>query len=120
MTFTATACSGVIATYDEEKGVSGIAYACKILPIKIFGADNLAPNNKIAKAFRYAGKYADVVSCSWSSGPSNIVSRAIHDIVTKGRKGKGCPVFVATGNYAPEPISFPAREKDCIAVGACY
>jgi len=113
-----TPCSGVIAAYNEEKGVCGIAYGCKILPVKIWGADDLASNNKIARAIRYGGKYADIISCSWSSAPSNIVTFAIRDVVKNGRNGRGCSIFVATGNNAPSPISFPARAVDAIAVGA--
>ena len=113
-----TPCSGVIAAYDEDNGVYGIAYRCKLLPVKVWGADDLAPNDQIAKAIRYAGKYADVISCSWSSGTSNTVVSAIHDVVKDGRNGRGCPIFFATGNSAPDPVSFPARLNDTIAVGA--
>jgi subtilisin family serine protease len=99
-------------------GVCGIAFQCKIIGVKVWGADDLAPNNQIAKAIRYAGKHADILSCSWSSGPSNVVSDAIHDVTRNARRGLGCPIFIATGNSAPSPISYPAHLSDTIAVGA--
>lgn len=114
-----TPCAGVAAAAGEDaSGVCGIAFECKIIGVKVWGADDLAPNSQIAKAIRYAGKHADILSCSWSSGPSNVVSDAIKDVARNGRKGLGCPIFVATGNSAPSPISFPARLPEAIAVGA--
>lgn len=114
-----TPCAGVAAAVGEAvSGVCGIAYQCKIIGVKVWGADDLAPSNQIAKAIRYAGRYADILSCSWSSGPSNEVVYAVRDVTSNGRNGLGCPVFVATGNDAPSPISFPARLPETIAIGA--
>lgn len=114
-----TPCAGVAAAVGESvKGVCGIAYKCKILAVKIFGADNLSPSNILAKAIRYAGSHADVLSCSWSCGPSNVVAKAIKDVSKNGRGGLGCPVFAATGNDFPRPIAFPALLPETIAVGA--
>jgi len=114
-----TACAGVAAAVGEGvSGVCGIAYQCKILGVKVWGADDIAPSSQIAKAIRYAGKYADVLSCSWSSGPSNVVAQAIKDMAKNGRNGLGCPIFVATGNNAPQPVSFPAKLPETVAVGA--
>jgi subtilisin-like proprotein convertase family protein len=114
-----TPCAGVIAALgNNQEGVAGIAHQCKILPVKIFMADDLVPFNVLADAIRYGGQKADVLSNSWGIPQSNDVAQAIRDVVKTGRGGKGCPVFVATGNDYSSSIGFPASVDEAIAVGA--
>ncbi len=119
-----TPCAGVAAAVgDNATGVAGIAYKCKILPVKIFLGDELVPFSVIADAIRYAGQSADVLSNSWTIPPSGDVESAIKDVVRTGRRGKGTPVFVATGNgdkygNGLPYIGFPASVPEAIAVGA--
>ncbi len=97
-----TACAGVAAAKgDNSLGVAGIAYKCKILPIKISETDaNFATPAQIGASFEYAAQYADVISISWGVAESSFISDEIDEAVSNGRNGKGCPVFVATGNGA--------------------
>ncbi len=114
-----TPCAGVAAAIGgNATGVTGIAYKCKILPVKIFLGDELVSFNVIADAIRYAGQRADVLSNSWGIPPSGDVESAIKDVVRTGRGGKGTPVFVATGNEYNSMIGFPASVPEAIAVGA--
>jgi subtilisin-like proprotein convertase family protein/subtilisin family serine protease len=114
-----TPCAGVAAAVGGNgSGVVGIAQHCKILPVKIFNADDLVLFNTLADAIRYAGQKADVLSNSWGIPPSSDVARAIKDVVQTGRGGKGAPVFVATGNDFSSSIGFPASVPEAIAVGA--
>lgn len=116
-----TPCAGVISASGEPKehGVCGIAPGCKVLGVKIFGADNIAPPFRVAEAIRYSGKYADIISCSWSGGfPNDTIIQAIREVTESGRNGKGCPVFFATGNDSANSIAFPANIPETIAVGA--
>lgn len=113
-----TPCAGVIAAAGKDGGALGIAPKCKILPVKIFHADNLTSDANVANAIRYAAEHADILSCSWSSGVSDDVKFAIMDDAADGRDGKGCPVFFATGNSFGNPVAFPARAEGAIAVGA--
>jgi len=114
-----TPCAGVICGVGKPQGVCGIAPKCKIIGVKIFGGDDLAPPFKVAEAIRYSGHYADILSCSWSSGtPNDTISHAIIEVTKTGRGGKGCAVFVATGNDYASTISFPASMPETIAVGA--
>jgi subtilisin-like proprotein convertase family protein len=114
-----TPCAGVAAAVGGNRsGVVGIAQHCKILPVKIFMADDLVPFNTLADAIRYAGQKADVLSNSWGIPFSSDVERAIKDVVQTGRDGKGTPVFVATGNDFLSSIGFPASVPEAIAVGA--
>ena len=115
-----TACAGVICAAEVlDRGVYGIAPRCKVIGVKIFGGDDIAPPFRIAEAIRYAGSHADILSCSWSSGsPNDTIIHAIRDVTRTGRNGKGCSVFVATGNDFADRISFPANIPETIAVGA--
>lgn len=114
-----TPCAGVVAAVgDNNSGVTGIAYQCKILPVKIFRASNLVSLSKLADAIRYAGQKADVLSNSWGIPFSSNVEQAIKEVVQTGRGGKGTPVLVATGNDSRSSISFPANVPEAIAVGA--
>jgi len=115
-----TACAGVICAKGvPQGGVFGIAPACKVLGVKIFGADDLAPPFRVAEAIRYAAKYADILSCSWGTPlPNDTITSAIREVTKTGRNGKGCAVFVASGNDYKDSISFPANIPETIAVGA--
>jgi subtilisin family serine protease len=115
-----TPCAGVAAAVGQNKlGVVGIAYRCKILPVKIFGADELAPNDRVADSIRYSGQHAQIISCSWGCPSSNVdLEAAITDVVDHGRGGKGCMVFYAAGNFSESRISFPAKHPKVFAVGA--
>jgi len=104
-----TPCAGVAAAVGNNRtGVTGIAYRCRILAVKVFGGEGLAPNDRIADAIRYSGLKADVISNSWAVPRDPDVESAIDDVVTTGRRGKGCLVFCATGNEDKQRIGFPA------------
>jgi subtilisin family serine protease len=116
-----TPCAGVISATRESKkrGVYGIAPGCKVLGVKIFAGDGMAPPFRVAEAIRYSGKYADILSCSWSGGsPNDTIIQAIREVTESGRNGKGCSVFFATGNNSASSIAFPANIPETIAVGA--
>lgn len=114
-----TSCAGVVAaTGDGALGVVGIAYGCKILPVKIFMGDAMVPKSILAQAIHYAGQKADILSNSWGCPESNDVTYAIKEVVQTGRDGKGCLIFVAAGNENQQTIDFPASVPEAIAVGA--
>ncbi|MCP3959414.1 MAG: S8 family serine peptidase [bacterium] len=114
-----TPCAGVIAAPGLDGGALGIAPECKILAIKIFHADQFAPDARVADAIRYAALHADILSCSWSGGRSPDIDLAIDDAVTSlGRNGKGSAIFCAAGNDFANRVSFPASHPNTIAVGA--
>lgn len=119
-----TPCAGVAAAVgNNRKGIAGIAFGCKILPIKLFGAaDNFITFDTVANAIRYAGSIADVLSCSWGCTPNSDISWAIEEVTRTGREGKGAVVLFATGNETSPilqtSIAFPARVPEAIAVGA--
>jgi len=96
-----TACAGVAAAVgNNSTGVAGIAYNCKILPVKIAGDNHFVIDSVIADAIRYAGQYADVISCSWGgAGFSSTIQSAIHYVRQWGAGGKGSIVLASAGNW---------------------
>ena len=113
-----TPCAGVIAATGITGASVGAAPRCRILPVKVFHADDLAPANRIADAIRFAASIADIISCSWHGGSSPDIQLALADAGQIGRQGKGTAIFCASGNDNGAPVRFPARDANAIAVGA--
>ncbi|MGH9944336.1 MAG: S8 family serine peptidase [Pyrinomonadaceae bacterium] len=118
-----TPCAGVIAAGGRSGGSVGAAPRCRVLPIKVFHADDLASTARVADAIRHAALHADILSCSWSGGGHPNIQAALADAINIGRQGKGVAIFCAAGNdstaSAKRPVGFPARDRNAIAVGAC-
>jgi subtilisin family serine protease len=112
-----TPCAGVIASSGKVSDIIGAAPGCKILPVKVFHADDIAPDARVADAMRYAAANADVISCSWGGSYSPDIELAIED-AGAGRSGRGVPVFCAAGNDGVASVDFPAALDEAIAVGA--
>lgn len=110
-----TPCAGLISTVRD--GAFGVAPMARILPVKIFHADSLAQDARVADAIRYAAVNADILSCSWSGPSSPDIELAIEDAGDLGRKGLGSAVFCATGNEYGA-VGFPASHPEAIGVGA--
>lgn len=112
-----TACAGLVAAAGVNGGATGVAPGCKILAVKIFHADKLAQDERVADAIRYASIHADVLSCSWYGSLSNDVEMALLDSRELGRGGKGSVIVFASGNDSAA-VRFPAQNAEALAVGA--
>jgi subtilisin family serine protease len=106
------ACAGVAAAVaNNGQGVAGAAFNCRILPVRMFGV----PNSTLAQSIYYAagrasdgvGRWrgADVISISLGLPQSTVATAALAWAGTNGRGGKGCPIFVASGNSASRWLS---------------
>lgn len=104
-----TAVAGVAAAEGNNvTGVAGIAYGCRILPVKVIKGTQWLTNAQMATALRFAAglttpqrwRGADVISISLGFPQSSTVDSSLTDAASLGRGGKGCPIFVATGNAA--------------------
>ncbi|MEE9587430.1 MAG: S8 family serine peptidase [Hyphomicrobiaceae bacterium] len=117
-----TPCAGVAASSGRLNRIYGAAPACRILPVKIFHADDLASESRVADAIAYAATFADVLSCSWSGPTSAIIETTLRDVANGwegSRRGNlGTPVFCATGNDGVNRVSYPARSDHTMGVGA--
>ena len=122
-----TMCAGLAAAVGNNYvGVVGVAWNCKIMPIRISHTPSPDNNDFItnadkATAFRWAANYgADILSNSWT-GANQVVRSAIEDIIKPGgmgRDGKGCIVLAASGNEDGASVGQPAAFPEVIAVGA--
>lgn len=122
-----TAVAGLAtANQDNGIGVSGVAPACKLMPIRLL-ADGATISDE-AEAFLFAAqKGADIISNSWGpiDGTGNVdplpdvVKAAIDYAADSGRGGKGCVIFFAAGNgnESVDNDGYASYEK-VIAVGA--
>ena len=120
-----TMCAGLAAAQGNNLiGVCGVAWKCKIMPIRIANGEDFITDSDIATAFRWAASHgADVLSNSWGAYyPSQILYSAILDVTAQngiGRDGKGCVVCAAAGNWEDGgPVNYPAARPEVIAVGA--
>jgi len=111
-----TPCAGVIAAAGVKNGSTGAAPRCRVLPVKVFHADDLAPAEHVANAIRYAAGIAQILSCSWSGPTSPDIELALEDVAA-AREGRGALVLCAAGNEN-RAIGFPARHPNAVAVGA--
>jgi len=97
-----TSCAGIAAAQgNDAQGIAGVAYGCKVLPVKI-SADNgtgFPSDFNLGRAIRYAADYADVLSSSWGGlGETDAIKSAIDYAAVSGRNGKGAAPLFASGN----------------------
>lgn len=120
-----TMCAGLVAAHGNNGvGVTGVAWNCGIMPIRIAAAGHFLTEVDIARAIRWAASNgADILSNSWGSQSSTFTLRsAIMDVTEPGRigrQGKGCVVLFSAANDASKiPWGSPPGYAEVIAVGA--
>lgn len=96
-----TPCAGVALAEENGEGVVGIAPGCAFLPIRF---DLSATDDLLWEIFDYAGKHADVISCSWGPVPvyaplGQLLTDKFHQLAASGGpRKKGCVIVFAGGN----------------------
>lgn len=115
-----TNCAGIIGAWtDNETGIAGIAHVCQIMSISHRLIAEPLSDLLFASGFHFAlNNSASVISNSWRSAPSDILTESIMRTLTEGRNGKGCIVVFATGNSNEENVLYPACLDGVISVGA--
>ena len=117
-----TACAGLAAAHTNNRiGIAGVSWNCKIMPIRVFKFEQGKWWDRIdwyINAINWAvNNGADVLSCSWATLSDD---QNLHDTISNakdnGRNGKGCVLVFAADNWN-EPIGYPARYDEVIAVG---
>lgn len=106
--------AGIIAASNNDKGVVGIAYNTKIMPIKAGDASGYFMQDNIAKAINYAyEKGADVINMSFGGSASSVavqdaLSMAYSRCVLVASAGNNGAPNEATDSY-PIPVpNYPA------------
>jgi subtilisin family serine protease len=117
-----TKCAGVAAAQgNNNKGIIGVAYGSKIIPITAGASGSVDPlpaANGITWAVNHG---ADVISMSYGGFAVNITERdALDSAATFGRNGKGCVLVACAHNQNQPSVTFPASHESVIAVGAIY
>jgi hypothetical protein len=106
-------------------GGAGVAYNCKIVPIKSGTAIlsivdfSTTPSQMINSINWAAGSgQADILVMSFVMPPDAGITNAIQNATSTGRAGKGCIIFAASGNDNISTINYPASLDAVIAIGA--
>lgn len=112
-----TALAGLIAGVgDNALGISGAAPRCRVLPLKIITGEDGVPVTQLSRVLHYAAGFnlqgqsvwrgADIINISLTFARSFAVDAALKTAATKGRGGRGCAIFAASGNSAGAWVPF--------------
>lgn len=105
---------------DNGRGLAGIAYRTRLLPVRVLDTEGLGDATTIAKGIRYAVKRgAQVINLSLEF-PAEYSSRDIPQVIDalKYARKRGVTIVVASGNEGLTSIPYPGRSSTVIAVGA--
>jgi subtilisin family serine protease len=135
-----TACAGILAAEaNNQKGVAGVAYNCKVVSVRVFYYRDLDIQNLGITPFSTGSWMIDGISWAWQQGGVDVASNAwgvpdtlipilsnipgpvddaIDQAVTNGRNGLGLPMLFSTGNEDIRTPLWPSRTSNTIAVTA--
>jgi serine protease len=105
---------------NNRRGVTGLAYGVKIMPLRVLDRDGNGNGSDISRAIRYATKHgADVINMSVEFNASE-TARDIPDVISAIRyaERKGVVLVAASGNEGIGKVAYPARATQVISVGA--
>ena len=111
-----TMVAGVIAARpDNGLGGAGICWSCRLMPVKVLGADGSGTAAAIADGIRYAADNgASVISMSFVlSGPDSGVESAL-----AYAHSRGVLLVAAAGNSGNDTPTYPASYPDVVSVAA--
>ncbi|MEZ5966447.1 MAG: S8 family peptidase [Planctomycetota bacterium] len=100
---------------NNGMGTAGLAYNCRIMPVKVLNSAGSGSYTAIANGIRWAADHgANVVSMSLggTSGSTTLSSAVSY------AWNAGCVLCAASGNTGRNGVNYPARYTQCIAVGA--
>lgn len=116
--------AGTIAANSNDKGVAGVAWGAKIMPLRVLGVGG-GSDYDISQAVRYAARLsndsntlparrADVINLSLGGGDSSASAQlAFHEA-----RDAGVIVVAAAGNESSSLPSYPAAYPGVISVSA--
>lgn len=120
------AVAGVLAAYtNNNKGIAGVSYNCRVMPIKAGMETNSAIDIEICNYIIEKSHNYDVVAvnCSFAFqyfGPiPNALVSAYESMRTQSRNGKGVVIVAAYGNdNTRNPDVYPAKFNGVVVVGS--
>lgn len=124
--------AGVIAAVgNNAKGIAGVCWNCKILPVKVLNADGGGDDYDIADGIRYAADNgARIINMSFGGIDYPPSYGSTLELACQYAYDRGCILFGASGNgydqnddgasdgVGMEPVSYPAGFSTVVAVGA--
>lgn len=124
-----TLVSGVIAAEaNNGKGIAGVSYGAKIVPVKVFSSDDLCTTADLLKAYSYleelittnAVSNLKVVNMSLGYYAQDLQDddKALQSAIALMRDKYGVLTVCAGGNSSKSTQCFPADFDECLAVGA--
>ena len=102
------------ATNNDNIGVAGVCWECKLMPIKALGTEG-GSTSDVATGIRYAvdhGAHVINLSLGGSSGTEALLS------AVRYAYSREIPVVAAMGNFGSAEPFYPAAYPETIAVGA--
>ena len=105
---------------NNRRGVTGLAYGVKIMPLRVLDRNGNGAGSDIARAIRYAAKRgAHVINMSVEFSTSER-ARDIPEVIRAIRYAhrKGVVMVGASGNEGISKLAYPARAGRVISVGA--
>ncbi len=113
--------AGTIAeATNNHVGVTGLAFAARIMPVRVLDTQGEGEASTIAEGVRFAVNHgARVINLSLEFSP-DITASDIPELIEALRYAhrKGVLVVAAAGNEGHSAIAYPARAPDVVAVGA--
>jgi serine protease len=108
---------------DNERGVTGLAYGAKIMPVRVLDSRGWGQTRDITAGIRWAARHgADVINLSFEfdDGYRQLSANEIPDVLAAIRFAirRGVVVVGAAGNLERDTIAYPARYRPVISVGA--
>lgn len=103
------------ATGNNAKGIAGVDWNTKILPIQALDDDAYGDTLSVGQAILYAARQgADVINLSLGSSlPDDYVQEAVQTAIAMGSV-----VVAAAGNDGCDCLIYPANYPEVVAVGA--
>jgi subtilisin family serine protease len=102
------------ATPNNNEGIAGSGYFCKLLPIKIANQ-----NGALVGAYDgliYAAEHGSkVINCSWGGFQFSELNQ---DLIRYAAINKDCIIFCGAGNNNDERLFYPASYEYAVSVGA--
>ena len=105
---------------DNARGLTGLAFGAKIMPVRVLDANGEGDAGTIARGVRFAAaKGARVINLSLEFS-SDITAANIPALIKAIRYAhrKGAVVVGASGNEAYGSVAYPARATYVVSVGA--
>jgi serine protease len=107
---------GTIAQQTNNTYVcAGIAFNCKVMPVKVLDQQGSGSDTDVIQGIRYAAdRGVEVINLSLGGpDPSPALEEAVNYAF-----GKGVVICAASGNASSPEVEYPAAYESCIAVGA--